>query len=248
MEKILIRSIDERREIAILDTQEKAVQFAAEHFIQTAKISINERGSFTVALSGGSTPKAVFENLVRHYGNQLDWSKVKLFWGDERAVPPDHPQSNYKMAMEAAFAKLPIKKENIFRMKGEGNIEDNALDYERLLLDNAPNGVIDLMILGMGEDGHTASLFPLTHGLHSGSRYAIANYIPEKNEWRMTLTFLCINQSRYLVAYILGKNKAEMLKKVLQEPYQPDILPIQRVGTPDSKLLIITDQETASFN
>jgi 6-phosphogluconolactonase len=108
-----------------------------------------------------------------------------------------------------------------------------------------PNGVFDLVMLGMGEDGHTASLFPKTHGLHAEDRFVIANFIPQKNVWRMSLTFECINAARNIVIYVLGKSKASMVKQVLSGPYQPDDLPIQRVGTREHKALWVFDNAAA---
>ncbi len=244
----IITPLDEKREVAILGYKEEAIRYAAEHFIQAAKESIAERGIFNVALSGGSTPKAIFQTLTSPpYSTLVDWKKVNLFWSDERAVPPQHPESNFRMAMEAGFDKL-MPAANVFRMQGEGDIEKNAHEYEKILLKIVKDGALDYIMLGMGEDGHTASLFPKTHGLHCDEdRLVIGNFIPRLKDWRMTLTFSCINAAKQIVVYILGKSKAEMLRRIVQDPAQPDLYPLQAVGTPDNKLLIIADKEAASL-
>lgn len=241
-----IRSYDERRDLIIPGETQETIAYCVEHFIAISQEAISTRGVFTVALSGGSTPKAIYEMLSSPaYSKRVDWSKVWLFWSDERCIPPEHQDSNYFMAMHAGFIHLPIPEINIFRMPAEEDVEKEAEKYEELILDVVPSAEFDLIMLGMGEDGHTASLFPKTHGLHPGERLVIANYIPQKNTWRMTLTFKCINAARHIAIYVLGKNKAAMLKHVLTAPYQPDELPIQRIGTPTHRALWIVDKAAA---
>lgn len=239
-----VESFDERRDAVIPGDKKTTIQFCIDHFIRLAEDSIANHGYFAVALSGGSTPKAIFEGLSQDkYRDRIDWSKVMLFWSDERSVPTSHPENNYKMAMDAGFNILPIPKEHIFRMEAEGNIEENALKYEKLIEKMIPNGAFDLVMLGMGDDGHTASLFPKTHALHSDERLVVANYIPKFSTWRMTLTYYCINNAKNIVIYVIGKSKAAMLEKVLSKKYDPDTLPIQRVGTANNKALWIADNE-----
>ncbi len=236
-----IQSFDDRRNYAIFENKSEAIQFAADHFLETANKAIKARGAFYVALSGGSSPKAIFEQLLARK-DACDFTKVWLFWGDERAVPPTHPDSNYKMAMETAFSQLPVPKEQIFRMKAEHFIEKNALAYEKTITEIVPDGSFDLLMLGMGEDGHTASLFPKTNALRRQDRLVVANFVPQKNQWRMTLTFPCINASKNIAIYIFGKSKANKLAEVLNTPFNPDEAPIQAVGTEDSPALFILDQ------
>lgn len=244
--KNLIKSVDVQRDIIIPGDQPAALKFCVEHFISIAHDSITDHGYFAVALSGGSTPKAIFQLLAQApYRNQVDWQKVRLFWSDERCVPLDHPDSNYHMAMQSGFATLPIPKEHIFPMITEGDLEQNAVAYEKLVQKYA-NGIFDLVMLGMGEDGHTASLFPKTHGLHPTHRLVIANFIPEKDVWRMSLTYECINAARNIAIYLLGKSKAKMVKQVLTGKYEPDILPVQAIGTPTHKALWVLDKDAAA--
>lgn len=241
---------DDRRDITVPGNAHDTTHFCVEQFLKIGNAAIQEKGKFNVALSGGSTPKAIFQLLASpEYCSGIDWSNVALFWSDERNVAADDPQSNYKMAMDAGFASLPIKQENIHRMRAEGEaieIEEAAKAYERLVLELVPKASFDLVMLGMGEDGHTASLFPKTHGLHAEERLVIANFIPQLNIWRMTLTYECINLAQNISIYVLGKNKAAMVKRILSSPLDPDELPIQKIGTRKHKALWILDSEAAS--
>jgi 6-phosphogluconolactonase len=231
---------DERRDVAIPGDKDATINYCVNHFIKTATHAITARGRFCVALAGGSTPKAIFERLQPE---QLDWSKVFLFWSDERTVKPDHPDSNYRMAMDAGFAQLPIPDNQIFRMVAEENIEANAQAYEKTILEHVPEGVFDLIMLGMGEDGHTASLFPETHALDANHVLVVSNLVPQKDTWRMTFTYACINQAHEIVIYVLGDGKAAMVDQVLNAGAS---LPIQKVGTPAQKALWILDQGAAA--
>lgn len=242
----LLKSYDERRDIIIPGNAVKTIDFSVDQFIEIANDSISKNKIFTVALSGGSTPKKIYEKLSdSQHSKLIDWNSVFLFWSDERSVGKDHPDSNYHMAMKAGFENLPIPQEQIFRMNGENDIEKNAKIYEELIIQKVPGKSFDLIMLGMGEDGHTASLFPQTHGLHTNESLAIANFIPQLHTWRMTLTFDCINQAKNTIVYVIGKSKAEMLAKVLNAPYEPDVLPAQRLGTEKNKALWIADQAAA---
>lgn len=238
---------DVRRNIAIADTEDEMVALCTEHFVDCAARAIARSGRFAVALSGGSTPKRIFQNITStKHRHRIDWEKVLLFWSDERAVPPDHPDSNYRMAMEAGFANVPIQATHIFRMCGEREIEANAKRYEQILKEQLSSGMLDLVILGMGDDGHTASLFPNTHALESDGRLVMANYVPEHHCWRMTLSFEAINQSLESVIYIIGKSKAAKVKEVFSLDTEKENLPIDRIGTPQHPALWILDAAAAS--
>jgi len=246
MELKTIHAFDDKRNIAIPGNMDETLNFCVNHFIQAAKESIDDHGYFAVALSGGSTPKAIFQSLAHEKNRTLvDWNRVMLFWSDERCVPPEDPQSNYRMAMESGFVHLPIPLENIHRMKGEEDPEENARLYELLINDKLSEEPFDLVMLGMGNDGHTASLFPKTHGLHAPGRLVITNYIPQLDTWRITLTYSCINQAHRIAIYVLGDNKAEIVREVLTSKYDPDTYPVQKVGTPTHKALWIMDTGAA---
>lgn len=229
---------DQRRNLFIGKTEEEALSFAAEHWINTARKAIQQRGQFFVALSGGSTPKAIYQRIIQV--SDLDWSKVFLFWNDERAVPPDHPESNYGNAMKY-FSQLPIPSHQIFRMKAENNLVANAQEYEEKIRHYTGKHLFDLVMLGIGEDGHTASLFPDTDALSVNDRLVVANHVPQKNTDRMTVTFPCINESAHIAIYALGKNKKEIIPKILKAPIVSEY-PASKVGTPQNPALLVLDE------
>lgn len=237
-----IQVFDKRRDIIIPGNSEETVTFCAQQFLQIGREAIEKNGCFAAALSGGSTPNAIFKKISQpDYAQTLDWSKVLLFWSDERSVPPDHPDSNYLHAMQAGISLLPLLPENIFRMPAEKDIEENALVYEQLIREKVPSLKFDLIMLGMGEDGHTASLFPRTHGLQVKDRLIISNYVPQKHTWRMSMTYECIHMAKTICIYVIGASKAGTVEKVLLGSYDPDNLPIQKIGTPSHKALWILD-------
>jgi 6-phosphogluconolactonase len=232
-------------ELIVPGDYDATLHFSVEHFITTCRDAIQDHDSFFVALSGGSTPKAIYEILCQpDYSSEIEWDKVHLFWSDERSVPPSNPDSNYHMAMKAGFEKMLLAPGYIHRMIAEENIEENAKRYEEKILKTLDGQSFDLVMLGMGEDGHTASLFPNTVGLKSKGRLVIANYVPQKETWRMTLTFDCINDAAKTVFYVMGKAKAEMVARIFTT--DPS-LPCQLVGTPDHPALWITDEAAASL-
>ena len=239
----MIQSWDERRDLVIAASSEEAIGFAAENWIHQAQKSIQQRARFAVALSGGSTPKAIYQKVTQ--SNAIDWTKVWLFWSDERNCPPDHPDSNYKMAMDNGFSRVPIPKEQIFRMQAESHIEANARKYEELISHHLGKHLFDLVMLGMGEDGHTASLFPETEGLNIEDRLVISNFIPRLKTHRMTLTFPCILQSTKTIVYALGAAKKEILPQVLQAAIRSP-WPASRLGNVEKKALWIVDQAAAT--
>jgi 6-phosphogluconolactonase len=241
-----IHDWDSRRKLAIPGDAKETLQFCVDHFIESCQAAILQHGAFYVALSGGSTPQALF-TLLTHapYSSQINWQKVHLFWSDERSVPKDHIDSNFHMAMKAGFAEVPIPPEQIHRMKAEADIEKEALSYEELLRLKLPGGRFDYLMLGMGEDGHTASLFPETKALSETTRWVIANYVPQKNTWRMTLSFSCINAANHIVLYVLGKSKQEKLLEIFSS--KSPLYPVEHVGTRANKALWITDTEAAKL-
>ncbi len=241
-----VQSFDERRDLIIPGNAEETIEFAANQFIEIGQGAIKKQGFFTVAFSGGQTPLAIYKKLSQlPLKEQLDWSKLRCFWSDERSVSPSDPENNYFASMKAGLDHLPIPPEKIFRMEAESDIEENAKRYEHLIRQWVPSCSFDLLMLGVGEDGHTASLFPRTHGLHTHNRLVTANYIPEKKIWRMSLTYDCIHLAKTTCIYAIGKNKAETVAKVFSSPYNPDHFPVQKVGLPAHKALWILDQDSA---
>jgi 6-phosphogluconolactonase len=243
-----IQHLDERRNIVIPGNEEETIEYCLDQFINLGCIAIANHGFFTVALSGGSTPKAIFKKLSeKENAIKLDYSKVLLFWSDERAVPPDDPENNYKMAMDAGFKTLDLPTDHIFPMDGTGDLAFNAKAYQALIEYAIPSKKFDLVMLGMGDDGHTASLFPGTKALDEQDNLVAANEVPQKNSLRLTLTYPCINQAKNIVIYVLGKAKADMISKVFNTPLDIYALPVQGVGTKENKALFVLDDAAASL-
>jgi len=240
-------------EIEILPDHAALAQRAAEQFAGLAGFAIRKRGRFVVALSGGSTPKKMNALLAAPpLAQTIDWSKVFVFWSDDRCVSPDNPDSNYRMARETLLAQVSIPNENIHRVHGENSSERAARVYEDELREffRQPGGSstpprFDLILLGMGEDGHTASLFPGTPGIRENRRWAVAvkhNVPPAPFVDRVTFTPPVINAAANVVFLVSGANKAERLYQVLHEQYDPDRLPAQVVRPQDGKLFWMLDQ------
>lgn len=230
------------RELIVPGDTQSTIHFAVCHFLKLANSSIQKYGKFVVALSGGSTPNAIYSSLEK-LGSKTDWSRVHLFWGDERPVPPDHPDSNYRAAMNSGLKNLPIPDKQIHRMIAEKNIEKEAENYEALIRqESTGNTSFDLVMLGVGEDGHIASLFPNTEGLDESSRWVIANEVPQKNTFRMTITYPCIRAAKAVVIYALGKSKQSIISQILRSP-STSKWPASQVGTNSHPVLWIVDKD-----
>lgn len=242
-----IKAYDDRRDIVILENKDQATLFTAKYFLQAAEKALSEKDSFSVALSGGSTPKAVYGILASpFYRDMVDWSKMLFFFSDERSVPPNDKDSNYYSALNSGLSELPINKEAVFRMQAEETPELKAKDYEALIEKTLNGAPFDLIMLGMGPDGHTASLFPKTHALHSNEHKVVANFVPKLDTWRMTFTFPLINSGQRIVVLALGPDKAEMVKAILANTLSSDEAPAINVGTPSHKALWILDKDSAA--
>jgi 6-phosphogluconolactonase len=203
---------------------------AAHIFVGEARRRIDETGRFAVALAGGSTPKGTYEILAREYGGpeDLDWGGVHAFFGDERTVPPDHEESNYRMAQEALLSLVPVG--SVHRMRGEMEPREAAALYAKELeefFDGTP--VLDLVLLGIGEDGHTASLFPRTPALDTRDQWTVENPVENLGTVRLTLTVPTINAARTVVFLVAGEGKAEALKEILESDADPHDYPAKLV-------------------
>lgn len=244
--KKIIESFDDRRDIALPGNYEETLDFCVEYFFECASQAIDQKGFFTIALSGGSTPKAILKKLTTPENVQrVDWSKIYFFFGDERCVPPDHNDSNYKMAMNAALSFLKVPQKNIFRMVAENQAEKNAEHYEILISEKVPEGCFDLITLGMGDDGHTASLFPHTHALKVEDRWVTLNAVPQQHTHRMTFTYPLINRAHHICFFVLGAAKSKRVASVLHGAYEPLVYPSQKIGTKEHKALWILDDDAA---
>ena len=229
---------------------------AAERFTSAAETAVAQRGRARIAISGGSTPKAAFALLAdpsHPWLKRVPWDKLDLFWVDERCVPPDHADSNYRMTREAMLDKVPLKPEQVHRMEGELEPVVAAARYESLLrnvfrLEGAESPRFDLVALGMGPDGHTASLFPGTEAIHEMGRLVTANHVPQqKDSWRITLTWPVINHASLVYFEIGGADKAKILNEVLTGPRDPERLPSQLIWPSSGILPMVLDQAAAAL-
>jgi len=235
------------REIKVVPDVQAMMKEAAQRIV-AAGDAIRDHGSFSIALSGGSTPKALYELLAREpYRSQIDWSRVQVFFGDERCVPPDDPQSNYRMASEALLSKVPIPPANVYRMKGEIDPQAAATEYGQILKEKFGDGGLDLTLLGMGDDGHTASLFPGTPALHEAKHRCVPNYVDKFKMWRITMTAPFLNRSTSVLILASGAGKAQRLKEVLKGPRDPDRLPIQLIQPTNGTLTWLLDLAAAAM-
>ena len=238
-----------QRDVRILTNIDAIAKRAAQEFVQAATLAVSERGGFRVALTGGSTPKTLYSLLASDAAlrAQLPWDKMYLYFGDERSVGPDHADSNFRMASETMLSKVPLKPEQVFRIKGEyKDTEKAAQEYEQALrasfkIAEGQFPRFDLVLLGMGNEGHTASLFPGTKALHETKRLAVRNWVGKLYTNRVTLTAPTINNAARVIFMITGADKALALKGVLEGPYEPDQLPAQMIQPSNGQLLWLVD-------
>jgi 6-phosphogluconolactonase len=227
---------------------------SAELFTDSIVAAVAARGLARIAISGGSTPKAMFALLADPAGpylSRIPWDSLQLFWVDERCVPPTDADSNFRMTSEAMLSKVPLSPANVHRMEGELDPTVAAARYESEIrntfkLEGAETPTFDLILLGMGDDGHTASLFPHTEGLNEMSPIVIANHVPQKDTYRITLTWPVINQGREVAFVIAGKDKAEVLSRVLTGPYDPETLPSQLIRPSSEQVTFLLDTAAAA--
>src|ERR1700679_502043 len=228
---------------------------AAEQFVEKVQQAVAARGLARIAISGGSTPKAAFQllaNPAEPFLSAMPWDKLQLYWVDERTVPPTDADSNYRMTRESLLDHVPLKPEQIHRMEGELEPEVAAARYESELrnsfrLEGAETPTFDLVALGMGDDGHTASLFPHTDAIHEMGKLVTANHVPQKDTWRITLTWPVINQARSVFFLIGGADKTERLKEVFLGPRDVDTLPSQLIWPASGILTLFLDKVAAAL-
>lgn len=224
---------------------------AAKLFVRQAGATVAADGRFTVALAGGTTPNALYDLLATVYRNSTPWHAIHFFWGDERHVPPDHRDSNFRAASEAMLDRVPVPPAHVHRILGElPNAADAAANYEQKLrgepaLGGAALPVFDLVLLGMGPDGHTASLFPGSEALYERDRLVLAPWVEKFRSSRITLTLPVLNSAAMVVFLVSGVEKAETLSAVLEGPHQPIRLPAQAVRPSKGHLLWFVDAAAA---
>ncbi len=257
-------------EIVVLPDRAALARKAASRFVALAQEAIAARGKFSVALSGGSTPRDLYALLATpdaQRAARVDWSRVYFFWGDERAVPPDHPDSNYRMVNGVLLVHVPVPPQNVHRIRAELPPADAARAYEQTLREffqpqstqgtqretSVPSvssvadlPLFDLVLLGLGTNGHTASLFPHTQVLHETTRWVAAEYIDEVKMWRITLTAPVINAAANILFLVAGADKAATVRAVLRGAYRPDDLPAQLIQPTNGRAVWLMDRDAAS--
>lgn len=239
-------------EIRTLTTPQELFGAAAEVVVQCANEAGAQRGRFTIALAGGSTPKSLYNLLATNARTALPWERMFFFWGDERHVPPTDPDSNFRMADEAMLSKIAVPAGNIFRIPAENpDAEAVAQFYEQTLrkffeLEPGQFPTFDLILLGLGPDGHTASLFPGTAALHEKSRLVVANWVEKLKTHRISLTLPVLNAARCVTFLVSGTDKAAVLRTVLEEDAPAEQYPAKLVKPSKGKLIWLVDRAAAS--
>jgi 6-phosphogluconolactonase len=236
--------------ILVFETTEQVALAAAERFVAHAHNSISKQEFFSVALSGGNTPRRMYELLATEpFKTRIEWSGVHIFFGDERAVPADHPDSNYRLAHEALISHVPIPPDNVHPINGAGDAITNAHLYERnlrLFFSGSEWPRLDLVLLGLGKDGHTASLFPGTSALSESRAWVMANRVEDLRTYRITLTARAINAAANVEFLVTGAEKAPALAGVLDGPRDPEHLPAQLIKPESGSLIWLVDMQAAS--
>ena len=235
--------------VSIFNNKEEIASHAANIFIAAAQNAIQKRGHFLVVLTGGSSPVSLYKLLATpQYKAKIDWDNVFVFWGDERWVPLDDARSNAKMSYDYLLSHVGIPKSNVFPMYKEGfSPEEYALEYEKSIKSlTGEGGEFDLILLGMGDDGHTASLFPGEAVLQENDKWVSAYYLESQSMYRITLTATIINKAKEIVVVTFGENKAHALNEVLYGDYNPEKYPMQLIKPIDGRLLFLTDQAATS--
>jgi 6-phosphogluconolactonase len=236
-------------EIKVVSDSVTLARTAAQEFHRLAEAAVQERGRFSVALSGGNTPRTVYSLLASEH-KQLPWDSIHIFFGDERHVPPGDPDSNFRMASESLLSKVPIPEKNVHRIHAEMDAEAAAAEYDRELCDFFHLGDhdwprFDLIFLGLGEDGHTASLFPGSKALTETSRRVVANWVTKFKTFRITFTLPVLNHAAEVIFLVSGAAKAQILNEVLRPGAKK--YPAQSVQPENGRLLWLVDQDAGSL-
>lgn len=239
-------------ELKVFEDPGELTRAAAEEIASSAETAIASQGRFTIALSGGSTPRPIYRLLAEEpYRDRILWERVYVFWGDERHVPPGDPQSNFGMAHDELLSKVPLPADNIHRVRAEKpDAERAAHEYEWTLrsafnLDEGQAPRLDLVLMGLGSDGHTASLFPGSDAVRERTRLVVAPWVSAQSSFRITMTLPVFNRAACALFVVSGEEKAEALRSVLEGDLQPDRFPAQGVRPEDGRLLWFGDRAAA---
>ncbi len=241
------------RTITVLPTREELFVTAANECLEIFQGCRQSHSPCTLALAGGSTPRGLYHLLATEpYRSQIPWECLRIYWGDERLVPMDHADSNYHMAYEALLRHVPISSQHIFRMEGELEPEEAARKYAQTIQEQFGLGEhrapeFDLILLGMGADGHTASLFPGTTAVGETENLVAAPWVDRLQTYRVTLTPKVLHAAKHVIFLVSGKDKSEALRAVLEGPYEPDHFPAQVLESAEGHVEWLVDQEAATF-
>jgi 6-phosphogluconolactonase len=245
---LLLKGHTHMTAIRVLPDPAALADAAGRLIVERSQQAIDARGVFSVALSGGSTPRDLHHRMASPpLAQQIDWARVEIFFGDERCVPPEDPQSNYHMAEETLLSHVPVPASHVHRMRGELPPVEAADDYERQLkaFFKADPPRLDVILLGMGDNGHTASLFPGLSAVHEQQRWVVAEEVPEVDMWRITLTPVVLNLAREVVFLVAGEGKASMLRQVVEGPFAPEERPAQVVRPSPGEVMWLVDAAAA---
>jgi len=235
--------------VEVLPSTELAAEAAAARFVAAAARALQARGTFTVALSGGHTPQRVYQLLATpRLATRVDWSRVQVCWGDERCVPPDSAESNFRMAQEALLSHVPLPASHLHRIRGEDAPEQEAHRYDALMrrLLAGPGSRLDLVLLGLGADGHTASLFPGATSVHDSAEWVAPAFSERNAQWRITFTPRLINAAAEAMFLVWGAEKAGMVARVLEGPRTPHDIPAQLIAPMHGEAVWILDRGAAA--
>lgn len=244
-----------QRTVQLFNHCSEIASFAAKEVARIAAEAVSARGVFTIALAGGSTPKMLYALMAEHPAlrNSLPWDKMNVFFGDERHVGPGHADSNYQMASDSMLSKVPLREGQIHRVKGEyPDAAKAAAEYEDVLrqqfaLKSGQFPRFDVLLLGMGNEGHTLSLFPGTRALHESQRIVVSNWVGKLYTDRITLTAPAANSAANIFFMVTGSDKAPALKAVLEGPQEPEQLPSQMIQPVNGKLYWLIDAAAGSM-
>ena len=238
------------RTIKIFPSLENLSKYSAEFLKRNINIILPDN-YFSIALSGGSTPRQIFSYVAKNYSNDINWDRIKIFFGDERCVPPEDGESNFKMANDNLFKQIKIKSENIFRIRGEDSPAPEVLRYSEVLTNNVSlkNGIpqFDLIMLGLGEDGHTASIFPNQMDIFSSDNLFEKAIHPKSGQTRITITGSVINSAKLVVFVVTGKNKSKIVSELLSDKKTKSVYPASLVNPTNGKLVWILDDVAANL-
>ncbi len=236
-------------DIRIFEQSDELLRFFSDMLAEKVREKPEGR-YFTIALSGGRTPQVLFDYLSTQYKDRIEWPRLLVFWGDERCVPPESAESNYRMAREYLLDRVPIPPNQVFRIQGEAAPPEEAIRYESVvkeLVTDRGNGipVMDLILLGLGEDGHTASIFPDQIGIFDSEKLFDTAVNPYSGQIRITATGKLLNHARVVVFLAIGKSKAEMVSRILHPKADSDGLPASRVRPVNGELIWLLDTDAA---